>query len=128
MRDYSTFKGKAIRYWERRRFIYNLVLIPPAVVAYTFTDVMNYVGDPHPLPYSFLFLWFALCAIGANICYTFAYVLEFLFSSNNPVSPWLRFGRTTTFVGGLLFAMLLALAGGYNIANMAYYAQFKHPV
>jgi hypothetical protein len=125
MRNYSTFRGKAIRYWESRRFVYNIALIPPALVAFIATDVMNYVGDPHPVVYPFLLLWFALCAVGANICYSFAYVLEFLFGSDVPTSHWLRFGRTTAFAGGVLFAIVLALVGGYNIANMAYYAQFK---
>jgi hypothetical protein len=125
MRDYATLRGKAIRYWELRRIIYNLALIPPALVAYVFTDTMNWVGDPHAMHYGFLFIWFALSAIGANICYSFAYVLEYFYASNNPISPWLRFGRRTAFLGGLLFAMLLALVGGYNIANMDYYVQFK---
>jgi uncharacterized membrane protein YedE/YeeE len=125
MRDFTTFRGRAIRYWERRRIFYNLALVPPAFFAYTFTDNMNWVGDPHPTIYRFLFFWFALSAIGANICYSFAYVLEFLFGSDDPASRWLRFGRKRAFVGGLLFAMLLALGGGYNIANMEYYQRFK---
>jgi hypothetical protein len=37
-------------------------------------------------------------ALGANIGYTFAYVLEFLFCSDAPESPRQRFGRTTAFV------------------------------
>jgi hypothetical protein len=127
MRDYSTSKRTAIRYWERRRIIYNLALIPPALVSYAFADTMNWVGDPHPTLYSFLLLSFALSAIGANICYTFAYVLEYFFASNNPISPWLRFGRTTAFVGGILLSMLLAFIGGAHIANMEYYEQFRHP-
>jgi hypothetical protein len=59
--------------------------------------------------------------VGANICYSFAYAVEFLFGSDDPASHWLRFGRTTTFAGGVLFAMLLALIGGYNIAQMHWY-------
>src|SRR5689334_15529953 len=118
MRDYSTFRGKAIRYWERRRIVYNLVLIPPALVSYAFADTMNWVGDPHPTLYRFIFVWFALSAIGANICYTFAYVLEFLFGSDDPTSPWLRSGRRTAFFGGILFAIVLAFVGGAHIAAM----------
>jgi len=86
---------------------------------------MAYVGDPHPVLYRFLFLWFALSAIAANICYSFAYALEFLFGSDDPGSRWLQFGRTTAFAGGILLAMRLALIGGRNIAMMEFYEQFK---
>jgi hypothetical protein len=126
MRDYSTFRRTAIRYWERRRIFYNVALIPPALFAYMLTAGLIYVGDPHPMLYRFIFFWFALSAIGANICYSFAYVLEFLFGSDDPTSRWLRFGRTTTFAGGILFAIILALIGGRNIAIMEYDEHFKH--
>ena len=62
-----------------------------------------------------------MSAFGANVCYSFAYALEFLFGSDEPTSRWMRFGRTGTFVAGVLFAMLLALIGGRNIAGMEYY-------
>jgi hypothetical protein len=62
-------------------------------------------------------------ALGANICYSFAYVLEFFLGSDEPTSRWLRFGRITVFVAGVLFAMLLALVGGWNIAQLDYYHQ-----
>ena len=52
MRDYSVFKQTAIRYWERRRIIYNLVLLLPAWFAYSFTDNLNWAGDPHKTHYS----------------------------------------------------------------------------
>jgi hypothetical protein len=113
-----TLKKAAIKYWEGRRIVYNLALVLPALVGYAFTDTMNWVGDPHPTHYSFILPWFALSAVGANICYSFSYALEFFFGSNNPTSRWLRFGRTSAFVGGVLLAMMLALIGGWNIAQM----------
>ena len=118
MRDYHAFRHTAIRYWERRRIIYNLALLLPAWFGYGFTDNLNWVGDPHETHYTYILPWFALSAVGANICYTFAYAAEFLFGSDDPASRWMRFGRTITFVGGVLFAMLLALVGGHNIAQM----------
>ncbi len=125
MRDYLTFKKAAIRYWERRRLIYNLALLLPAVFGYGFTDTMNSVGDTHATHYSYILPWFALSAVGANIWYTFVYVLEFLFGSDEPTSRWLRYGRTAAFVGGVLFSMLVALIGGGNIANMEWFHQFR---
>jgi len=126
MRDYPTFRKTAIRYWERRRIVYNLALVPPAFIAYMFTAGVIYVGDPHETHYGFVLSLFALSALGANICYCFSYAFEFLFGSDDPASRWLRFGRTTTFVAGVLFGMLLALIGGRNIAMVEFHEQFRH--
>jgi hypothetical protein len=120
------FKQTAIRYWERRRIVYNLALIPPALFGYVITAGILYVGDPHETHYWLLLLLFALSALGANICYSFAYALEFLFNSDDPTSKWIRWGRTVAFAGGILFAMLLALAGGWNIAQFEFSNQFHH--
>lgn len=82
---------------------------------------LNSADDPgslHPYYVSGLFI---LSALGANICYTFAYALEFLVGSDDLESRWRKFGRTTAFVLGTIFAMLLALIGGRNIALMEYY-------
>jgi hypothetical protein len=125
MRDFHAFRRSAVRYWERRRIIYNAALVLPALFGYMVTAGLAYVGDPHPTLYRFLLFWFSLSAIGANVCYSFAYALEFLFGSDHPTSRWLRFGRTTAFVGGVLFAMLLALVGERNIAMMEFYENGK---
>ena len=126
MRDYVAFRLTAIRYWERRRIIYNLALLLPAWFGYGFTDNLNWVGDPHETHYSYIVPWFALSALGANICYSFGYALEFLFCSDAPTSRWMRYGRTKAFVGGLLFSVLLALIGGRNIADMEWHHGIKH--
>ena len=126
MGDYHAFKLAAIRYWERRRVIYNLALLLPAWFGYRFADTLNWVGDLHETHYSYILPWFALSALGANICYSFAYALEFLFGNDEPTSPWMRYGRTTAFVGGVLFAMLLAVIGGRNIAEMEWHHGIEH--
>lgn len=126
MRDYSAFRSAAIRYWERRRILYNLVLVPPAVFSYGFIDNFNWVGDAHDTHYAYILPLFALSAIGANICYSFAYAMEFLFGSDDPTSRWMQYGRTATFVAGILLAILLALIGGANIAQMAWNHPFRN--
>ena len=126
MRDFYAFKKTALRYWEWRRIIYNLALVPPALIGYALIDNLNWVGDPHQTHYSYILPLFALAAVGANVCYSFAYALEFLFASDDVTSRWLRFGRTMAFVGGVLFAMLLAFVGGWNIANMEWRHGIKH--
>ena len=128
MRDYHSFRHTAIRYWERRRIIYNLALLLPAWFGYGFADTLNWVGDPHETHYSYILPWFALSALGANVCYSFAYALEFLLGTDSPTSRWMRYGRSTAFVGGVLFAMLLALIGGARIAHMEWYYGIIHAV
>jgi len=118
MCEHRTFRRKAVRYWERRRIVYNLALVLPACLGFAFTDTMNWVGDAHTMHYPYIVTWFILSAVGANICYSFAYALEFFFGNDDPASAWIRFGRTFAFTGGIVFAMLLALIGGYNIAQL----------
>ena len=126
MQDYHLFRKTAIRYWERRRLFYNLALIPPSFFGYMLAAGLLYVGDPPETQNAYVLFWLVMSAFGANVCYSFAYALEFLCGSDDPASRWLRFGRSTAFVGGVLFAMLLALIGGRNIAEMEFYQTVKH--
>ena len=125
MRDHSAFKKSAIHYWEWRRIVYNLALVPPAFIGYGVTDTLNYVGDPHDFNYARLVVWFGLAAVAANICYTFGYALEFLFGSDDSASWWLKYGRTLAFVGGVLFAVILAFLGGREIADLDFVYEIR---
>jgi hypothetical protein len=126
MQDFGTFRRSALRYWERRRIVYNLALVPPALFSWALTDTLNYAGDPHKIHYLHLLLLFGVSAFAANICYSLAYSLEFVFGSDDSASRWLRLGRTAAFVAGVLFAMFLALVGGWNIANLEYNDFLRH--
>lgn len=121
MLDYQTFRRGALRYWEKRRLWYNLALILPTLLGYAPSEVSAAVGDPPRLSSAAVFGLFALSALGANICYSFAYALEFIFATEDPTSRWLAFGRRFFFVAGVLFAMMLAFIGGRNIHIMEYY-------
>lgn len=121
MRDDDGYRKIAIRYWEWRRIFYNLALVVPSGVGYALVvkfERMGYSYNWHPY---YVILLLALSALGANICYSFAYALEFLFGSGHPSSRWQRFGRRTAFIAGVLFAMVLAFFGGRNIALMEFY-------
>jgi hypothetical protein len=120
MSHFRALRSSAIRYWERRRIFYNLALVPPAFFSYMLAAGVIYVGDPHKSYYSYVLGLFAASALGANVCYSFAYALEFFFGSDDPGSRWFRFGRTCIFIAGVLFAMVLALIGGRNIAFMEF--------
>ena len=121
MREYQSFRLSAIRYWERRRIIYNLALTLPAWFGYSAAKVFAHAGDVPPTSYPYFLFWLILSAIGANICYTFAYALEFLFGNDDPKSAWMQFGRTTAFVAGTAFAMALSFVGGRQIALMEFH-------
>jgi hypothetical protein len=121
MNDFQAFRGSAIRYWERRRIIYNVALIAPALYGYGLcAGISAGLGDVPHLGTGAVVGLFLASALGANICYTFAYVLEFLFGSDVPASRWIRWGRRVALVTGILFAIVLALIGGRNIAIMEY--------
>ncbi|MEK7780608.1 MAG: hypothetical protein AAB370_03810 [Verrucomicrobiota bacterium] len=100
-----------------------MALIPPSLLAYWFTTGLLWAGDEPDLRPAFTVIQLGLCVLGANICYSFVYVLEFWFGTDEPDSKWVRFGRAAVFALGLLFAMALALIGGRNIAEMEFHHQ-----
>ena len=95
--------------------------MPPSLFSFALADALAHAGDPHRLNYWRLLLMFGLCALGANICYSFAYALEF--GKGEPTSRWMRFGPTTTFVSSVILAMVLAFLGAVNIAQWEFYFQ-----
>jgi uncharacterized BrkB/YihY/UPF0761 family membrane protein len=113
MQNFAEWKKATIRHWERRRIAHNLMLIPPTLFGYLLpAGISAGVGDQQRLPFVTVLGLLVACAIGANICYSFIYVLEFWFGSENPNRPWNKHGRSVMFVIGTLFAMFLALIGG----------------
>jgi uncharacterized BrkB/YihY/UPF0761 family membrane protein len=122
MQNFTEWKKVTIRHWERRRIGYNIMLIPPALFGYLLpARISAGVGDERQLTFVSVLGLFIACAIGANICYSFIYVLEFWFGSDDPNKPWNNHVRSVMFVLGTLLAMSLALIGGHNIASMEYH-------
>jgi len=121
MHDFATFKRTAIRYWERRRLYYNLALVLPMLFGFSMgaTAAARH-GLVRESGTAVVVLLFALWAVPANMCYTSAYSLEFLFGSDIPESRWTRFGRTLSFIAGTIFAMILASFGGADVAWMVF--------
>lgn len=122
MRDFPTYQKAARKYWERRRIAYNLALVLPAMLGYGISGATHWHGDPHEKQYPYLLILVLLHALGANVCYSFVYALEFIFGTDDPDSRWTRFFRKRVFAAGVVFAMMLALAGGRQIADMEWYA------
>jgi hypothetical protein len=120
MNDFPSFRSSAIRYWERRRPLYNLALVPPTVLGYVLwsrweVGVARYLSDP-----VYVLLLLVGSVLLANVCYTAAYAVEFLLGTDEPSSPWLRFGRFCTFLSGVSLGMFLALGGGQQIAYLEF--------
>ena len=109
-----------IRYWEKRRIVYNLALVPPTLFGYLpLASWLAFFGDRTPLRNTLVALCFFTAILGANLCYSFCYVLEFFLANEDPESAWLR-RRKAVFVAGTLLGMSLAWFGGRNIAFLEY--------
>jgi hypothetical protein len=120
MFEYQSFRRVALRYWEKRRLWYSLALVPPALLGYAPSELSAAVEDQQRIGTAGVVGLFLLSALGANICYSFAYALEFFFATEDPHSRWLRLGRPIFFVAGILFGMVLAFIGGRNIHILEY--------
>ena len=103
--------GDAVRYWERRRPVYNLFLAAVAVgwVALTWPHfrvamTLQSLGQV------------AILALLANLCYCAAYLVDlpFAWSLSDTASRWLR---SALWVAGTVFAILFE---NYWIADEIY--------
>lgn len=101
----------ALRYWERRRIAYNLVLVA-AVGAWL---VLTWPHFRPALSLSFLALLFVLAVI-ANACYCAVYLADIPMQYSSLRPTWLRW-RWGLWLLGTLFALVLA---NYWIADEIY--------
>jgi uncharacterized membrane protein YkvI len=97
-RDYL---GDAIRYWEPRRILYNLLLA--AVVVIHFVKELPF--SKTVVQFDSLLFLFAL-AVLANVAYCTAYVPDVFAQMSSLRDSWLRH-RWLLFVVGLAFAAVL---------------------
>ncbi len=105
------FLADAIRFWEPRRFVYNLVL---AAVVMVWLVVTWPHFRPAFTPQSLLLL--GILGLLANACYCAAYLVDLPMQSLS-VGDALRRQRWVLWVIGTLFAILLA---NYWIADEIY--------
>ena|SRR5438067_12582288 len=101
----------AIRFWEPRRLIYNLLLSMVAIAWIVFTW-------PHFRPAFALFSLVRICILAflANLCYCAAYLTE-LPAQALATSASVRRWRSAVWVAGMVFAILLE---NYWIADEIY--------
>jgi hypothetical protein len=110
----GSFRGllaDAIRFWELRRIVYNLVLI-------AFAATWLVATWPHFRPALQLIplLQFAVLALLANVCYCAAYLVDIPMQSSALSAVWRR-RRWALWLVGTLFAILLE---NYWIADEIY--------
>lgn len=121
MKSTENNKGEAIKYWEKRRIVWNLLLVPPAILSYWLASgVAAGIGDPPAFDWPIIAIMFCFAAVGANICYSFAYVIEFWIQGTRAEVGYRQNGRTALFVLGCFLGMGLALSGGASIAQAQY--------
>ena len=97
-RDYL---GNAIRYWEPRRILYNLLLAAIVVIHF----VKGLPLSKSVVQFNSLLLIFVL-AVLANVAYCAAYVPDVFAQMSTLRESWLRY-RWALFVVGLAFAAVL---------------------
>jgi len=98
IRDYFT---EAIRYWEPRRVIYNVVLA--VIVAFYF--IVGLPASKQVLTADSILVLFLL-AVVANIAYCAAYLVDIFVQMSSFRELW-RTARWVLFVVGLAFAAVL---------------------
>lgn len=102
--DAQTFRESvtaAIRYWEPRRLVYNLVL---AGIVLTYFG-MNYPASKSAISVNSLLALFLLTVL-ANVAYCAAYPVDVFVSTSSYREQWWRY-RWIIFLIGLLFAAII---------------------
>lgn len=119
--EFTDYRKKAIRYWERRRIIWNLILVPPSVFTYVLgAGFAVGIGDRSEFGLPTVVVLFCFAAVAANICFSFVYVIEFWVSGRDAEDVYCKIGRRLIFAIGCLIGISLALAGGKEIAILQY--------
>jgi hypothetical protein len=98
LRDIAT---DAIRYWERKRILYNLVLIAVVVVYFA----IGYPASKLVLNVDF-FLGLFLLAVMANVAYCAAYIVDVFGQASGLRDVWRRY-RWVLFVIGTIVATII---------------------
>lgn len=96
----ASFRG-AVRFWERRRLVYNAVLV--AVVLYWLVATWPHFRPALRLDSLPPMLFLALLA---NVCYCAAYAVDLPLQQSIFAERWLRW-RPVLWIVGTVFAVLL---------------------
>lgn len=101
-RTFKTMAYEAIRYWEPRRIIYNLVLV---ALVFVWASVISTHFPPAFTQQELLAL--LILAVIANVCYSTAYLAEAVMQRSSIRALWQQ-ARWGVWLAGTLFAIALA--------------------
>jgi hypothetical protein len=99
--QWREYLGEAIRYWEPRRIVYNVVLAAIVVIHF----VKGLPSSKSVLHFDSFLLLFVL-AVLANVAYCAAYVPDVFAQMSSLRSAWLHY-RWMVLLVGLIFAGIL---------------------
>jgi len=114
-------RREALAYWEKRRIIYNLLLVPPAWYSWGISQSFTYSIDdrePASLTDPIVILTLVILFIAANLCYSAVYVLEFCFMSEKRGKFWPFPGRIIFLIVGCLLGMALSAQNMSRVEQM----------
>ena len=115
--DFLATKRFAVRYWERRRWIYVALLAPAAAVGYFLTGEVLAGFDDEEFPSkSVILIMFVVGFIAANIAYSFAYVFEFAVIGTSRYKGFSTTWRPLLFAAGCILGIVLAFMAARGIA------------
>ncbi len=99
---FGELASDALRYWEPRRLVYNLVLLAVVIVEIALASPESRSG----LALDTLFEFFLL-AVVANVAYCAAYAVDLFVQFSGQRDAWARW-RWTVLVTGTAFAAVIA--------------------
>ena len=116
MLRFDAYTRQAIKFWEIRRGVFCVIVAIPAYWSHMlFSSVQAGLDYPQNGTPAELALRYFCALVFLNICYSFAYALEFLLRSDNPRAIWLAGGRDLTFVAGCLLGCALSFYIGSQL-------------
>jgi hypothetical protein len=101
---------EALRFWERGRIIYNLVLFGVCCAA------ILQLGLPLTLFFSRAILLWIVFGLIANLLYCAAYPVDLLVQASDFRGLWLSRGRQVLFVAGTAIAAIFAYPAAFALA------------
>ena len=95
-------RKKSVKYWETRRIVYNTILA-------LFSFILITLNTMEEDPFTNRNFNIALIGhvIGANVCFTFAYVPEFYFQLSKLKETWCKY-RIIILAFGTFISLILA--------------------
>lgn len=111
---------RIVRYWERRRWVFLLLLVPPTLLGYLPpASISAGVGDQQIMSSGEVALAFFASFLAANLCYTFIYAVEFLIMGTR-IQEEYQLWRRWLFVAGVLLGFAAAWFTAQGIYFMEY--------